>query len=194
MSDVIVIQYVSLDGVVHDPDGSDGSERGGWAFRYGPETVAGDKFRLDGVMESGAMLIGRATWQLFSRIWPSRTDEFSTRMNRIPKLVVSRSLDRVDEWSNSTLVEGDLLSEVSRRKAYQDLVVAGSGSVVRTLQEHDLVDEYRLLVFPIVLGEGRRLFGEGTSLIDLRLVSAEPAGAAVLLVYRRANGAASPPE
>ncbi len=101
--------------------------------------------------------------------------------------MVSRSLDSVDEWSNSTLLEGDLVDEVSRRKKEQDLVVAGSGSVVRTLMEHDLVDEYRLLVFPLVLGEGTRLFPAGIAPIDLEVVSAEQSGAATLVTYRRAR-------
>lgn len=185
MGRVIVIEFTSLDGVLHDPDGAEGSARGGWAFRHGPESVAGDKFRLGAVLETGALLLGRKTWQRFSRIWPARHDDFSNRMNAIPKLVASRSLEQADGWSNSTLLHGDLVEEVTRRKREQDLVVAGSASVVRTLMERDLVDEYRLLVFPTVLGEGGRLFEEGAAPIDLRLASAEPAGAALLLVYRR---------
>lgn len=188
MSRMIVNQFTTIDGIVEDPDGSGGTEHGGWAFRYGPESVAGDKFKLGEVMESGTLLLGRATWQLFSHIWPGRSDDFSTRMNRMPKLVVSRSLERVDEWSNSTLLEGDLVDEVSRRKQVQDVVVAGSGSVVRTLMEHDLIDEYRLLVFPVVLGEGKRLFPEGITPIDLEMVSAERSGAATLMTYQRMNG------
>jgi dihydrofolate reductase len=187
MNRVIVIEFLSLDGVMQDPDGRGGSDRGGWAFRYGPAAVAGDKFKLGEVLDSGALLLGRATWQLFAGIWPSRDDAFSNKMNSIPKLVASRSLERVDEWQNSSLIAGDLVDEVARRKADQDLVVAGSASVVRTLMEHDLVDEYRLLVFPVVLGEGSRLFEHGIAPIDLRLVAAEPAGAAVLSVYSRAT-------
>ena len=156
MSQVIVIEFTSLDGVVHDPDGAEGSARGGWAFKYGPESVAGDKFKLGPVLESGALLLGRKTWQRFSRIWPTRHEDFSNRMNAAPKLVASRSLDEVDGWSNSSLLRGDLVQEVTRRKREQDLVVAGSAGVLRTLMERDLVDEYRLLVFPTVLGEGGR--------------------------------------
>jgi dihydrofolate reductase len=187
MSRVIVIQFTTVDGIVEDPDGTGGTERGGWAFRYGPEAVAGDKFKLGPLMETGALLLGRATWQLFSHIWPGRSDEFSTRMNSMPKLVVSRSLDSVDEWSNSTLLEGDLVEEVSRRKQDQDLVVAGSGSVVRTLMEHDLVDEYRLLVFPIALGKGTRFFPSGIAPIELEVVSVQQSGPATLVTYRRAR-------
>jgi dihydrofolate reductase len=190
MSQVIVIEFVTIDGVTHDPDGRDGSAHGGWAFRYGPEAVAGDKFHLGKVLDTGALLLGRRTWQLFAQIWPSRDDEFSSKMNAIPKLVASRSLEKADEWRNSAVLRGDLLDEVSERKQAQDLVVAGSVSVARTLMVHDLVDEYRLLVFPLVIGEGTRLFPGGTPPIDLHLVSAEPAGAAVLLVYSRARTAA----
>jgi dihydrofolate reductase len=186
VSRVIVIQFVSLDGVVEDPDGTQGTQRGGWAFRYGPESVAGDKFALGEIMQTGALLLGRATWELFAQIWPTRSDDFSTRMNAMRKLVASRSLRSVDAWSNSTLLRGDLVEEVRRRKSEQDLVVAGSGTVVRTLIEHDLVDEYRLLVFPLVLGEGRRLFDGETAPIDLRLAGCEQAGATVRLVYERA--------
>ena len=185
MSRVTVIEFVTVDGVVEDPDGSAGTERGGWAFRYGPESVAGDKFRLGELMETGALLLGRSTWELFSNIWPGRSDDFSQRMNAMRKLVVSRSLQSVDAWSNSTLLTGDLCDEV--RQADRDLVVAGSSSVVASLIEQDLVDEYRLLVFPLVLGMGRRLFADGGPCLDLELVSAEPAGAAVLQVFRRVS-------
>ena len=143
----------------------------------GGETLSPTQFGLD--------LLEPAFF--FASIWPSRDDAFSNKMNSIPKLVASRSLERVDEWQNSSLIGGDLVDEVARRKADQDLVVAGSASVVHTLMEHDLVDEYRLLVFPVVLGEGSHLFKHGTAPIDLRLVSAEPAGAAVLSVYSRAT-------
>jgi dihydrofolate reductase len=184
MSRVIVIEFVSLDGVMQDPDGSEGSSQGGWAFRYGPEAVAGDKFGLGEVLDTGTMLLGRRTWQLFSKIWPDRDDEFSAKMNAMPKLVVSRSMDRATEWQNSTVLEGDVVAAVRERKRARDIMVTGSASVVRTLMAHDLVDEYRLIVFPIVLGAGTRLFPDGTP-IDLNLVSAQTAGPAVRLIYTR---------
>ena len=162
MSRVIVIEFVSLDRVIQDPDGSEGSAQGGWAFRYGPEAVAGDKFGLGEVLGTGAMLLGRRTWQLFARIWPGRDDPFSAKMNAMPKLVVSRSLEHADGWQNSTVLPGDLVTEVGKRKQERDIVIAGSTSVVRTLMAHDLIDEYRLLVFPLVLGAGTRLFPDGT--------------------------------
>jgi dihydrofolate reductase len=185
MGQVIVIQFVSLDGVTYDPDGSDGSALGGWAFRFGPEAVAGDKFRLGDLFDTGTMLLGRRTWQLFAGIFPGRDDPFSATMNAIPKLVASRSLTDASRWQHSAVLDGDLVTAVRKRKQDQDVIVAGSGSVVRALIAEDLVDEYRLLVFPVVLGEGARLFPDGTAPTDLTLVSAETSGPAVRLTYTR---------
>jgi dihydrofolate reductase len=184
MGRVIVIEFVSVDGVMEDPDGRGGFEHGGWAFRYGPETVAGDKFKLGELFDTGALLLGRRTWQLFAQLWPARDDPFSAKMNAVDKLVASRTLTRVDEWQNSRLLQHDLLAEVQARKATQDLIVAGSASVAKTLIAHDLVDEFRLLVFPLVIGTGTRLFEGGTP-VELEVVVAEQVGAAVLLTHRR---------
>jgi dihydrofolate reductase len=186
MSRIIVIQFVTLDGVVHDPDGAERSTHGGWAFRHGPQAVAGDKFGLGEVLDTGALLLGRKTWQRFAGIWPTRDDDFSNKMNAIPKLVASRSLKDVGEWSNSALLKGDLVEEAAARKAARDLVVAGSASVAHALMDADLVDEYRLLVFPTVIGEGTRLFEPGRASTELSLVSSQAAGPAALLVYSRA--------
>jgi dihydrofolate reductase len=185
MNRVIVIQFITLDGVVEDPDGSGGTDGGGWAFRYGPEAVAGDKFKLGDRLETGALLLGRGTWQLFAKLWPSRTDEFSTRMNNATKWVASRTLTDVSGWQHSHLIEGELTSEVERRRRERDVIVIGSTSVARTLMARDLVDEYRLLIFPIVLGHGRRLFEGPGGAADLQLVSAEQSGVAALLRYQR---------
>ncbi|MFJ3339430.1 dihydrofolate reductase family protein [Streptomyces sp. NPDC086766] len=184
---VIVIEFITLDGIVSDPDGSDGTPLGGWAFRHGPEAVAGDKFRLGRTLDDGVLLLGRATWQLFSRLWPGRDDPFAARMNAMPKLVASRTLTDTDTsaWTNSRVVEGDLVDAVKRER--RDVVVTGSLSVVDRLRAADLVDEYRLLTFPTVLGAGRRLFptDDGPH-ADLECLAAEQAGAAVLTRYRRA--------
>lgn len=185
MGRLIVIEYSSLDGVMEDPDGQAGTAFGGWLFRYGPEAVEGDKFRLGELLDTGALLLGRTTWELFATIWPSRSDDFSTKMNRMRKLVVSRSLESVDGWNNSTLLRGDLIEEVRTRKPEQDLIVTGSASVVRPLMEHDLVDEFRLIVLPLVIGSGRRLFESPGRLLDLRLTSAQQRGQAAFLVYER---------
>jgi dihydrofolate reductase len=187
MSHVIVIELVSLDGVMQDPDGKDGSPQGGWAFRYGPEAISGDPFGLSEVLDTGALLLGRRTWELFAGIWPGRDDPFSAKMNAMPKLVMSRSLGHAGGWQNSAVLRGDLVTEVGKRKQDQDIVVMGSASVVRALMAHDLVDEYRLLVFPLVLGAGTRLFPDGTAPADLALVSAQARGATARLVYTRSG-------
>jgi dihydrofolate reductase len=180
---VIVIEFITLDGFMSDPDGRGGTPVGGWAFRHGPETVAGDKFRLGATMDEGALLLGRKTWEAFSRLWPTRDDEFSARMNAVPKLVASRTLTDVSAWKNSSVLQGDLVQAV--RDETRDVIALGSLSVVRALMAADLVDEYRLLTFPTVAGSGERLFAEGGAPVYLETVSAEPAGAAVLTRYRR---------
>ena len=126
---VIVIQFITLDGVVSDPDGSGGTPAGGWAFRHGPETVAGDKFRLGSTLDGGVMLLGRTTWQLFSRLWPGRDDPFAARMNAVPKLVASRTLADASAWANSRVVDGDVADAVKREP--RDVIITGSLSVVR---------------------------------------------------------------
>jgi dihydrofolate reductase len=187
---VRVIQFITLDGFTQDPDGAEGTRHGGWAFRFGPQAVAGDKFKLGGLMDTGTLLLGRRTWQKFTGIWPTRSDDFSTKMNRMRKLVASESLERVDAWENSELLHGDPVDEVKKRKGEQDLIVVGSDSLVQRLIQHDLVDEYRLLIFPIVLGEGQRLFRDGIPPINLRLVKVEQSGEAVLVTYHRDASAA----
>jgi dihydrofolate reductase len=187
MSKVIVIHFATLDGVIQDPDGREGSPRGGWAFRYGPEAVAGDKFDLGEVFNTGVMLLGRRTWELFAKLWPGRDDPFSASMNAIPKLVVTHSLEDVTAWQNSSVLHGDLVTEVRKRKQEQDIVITGSASIVRALMDRDLIDQYRLVVFPLVLGEGLRLFPDGIAPVNLALVSAETRGPAVRLIYDRSD-------
>jgi dihydrofolate reductase len=181
---VIVIEFITLDGIVSDPDGSDGTPAGGWAFRHGPETVAGDKFRLGATLDAGVMLLGRRTWQLFARLWPGRDTPFAARMNAVPKLVASRTLGDAAAWANSRVLDGDLADVVKREQ--RDVIITGSLGVVRALTAADLVDEYRLLTFPAVIGAGERLFPDGGAPADLECLLAEQAGAAVYARYRRA--------
>lgn len=185
MGQVIVIEFVSLDGVMSDPDGSAGTPGGGWAFRHGPESVGGDKFRLGRVLDEGVMLLGRSTWELFSGLFPGRSDDFAIRMNKIEKVVTSRTLTDVSGWSNSSLLGGSLASYVQAET--RDVVVAGSLSVVHALQAADLVDEYRLLTFPSIVGTGDRLFAAGGTPVHLRLTSVDQAGAATFATYQRSE-------
>jgi len=141
---VVVIEFITLDGIVTDPDGSGGTPAGGWAFRYGREAVAGDMFRLGSLLDEGVLLLGRKTWELFSRIWPGRDDPFSARMNAVPKLVATRTLTGTSAWANSQVVDGDVIDTVKRQQ--RDVVIMGSLSVVHTLMANDLIDEYRRAV------------------------------------------------
>jgi dihydrofolate reductase len=181
---VIVIQFITMDGIVSDPDGSGRTPAGGWALRPRPGTVAGDKFRLGSTLDRGVMLLGRTTWQLFSRLWPGRDDPFSQRMNAVPKLVATRTLTDTSAWANSRVIDGDLIEAVKREP--RDVIITGSLSVVHALMAEDLIDEYRLLTFPTILGTGERLFPAGGPPAYLECRSAEQAGAAVLAQYGRA--------
>jgi len=189
MRKVVVSEFVSLDGVMEDPGGSEGWEHGGWSFQFerGDE---GDKFKLDEVMAAEALLLGRVTYEAFAEAWPSRTDEvgFADKFNSMPKYVVSSTL-KDPEWDNSTVLDGDLAEEVSKLRQGEggDLLVNGSAQLVQALMEHDLVDEYRLMVFPIVLGSGKRLFPESRDTTTLRLVDTQRAGDTLILIYQPAR-------
>jgi len=186
---VVVSQFVTVDGVVEDPGGSEGFERGGWAFKYdrGPE---GNQFKLDEVMEAEALLLGRVTYEGFAAAWPSRKDEagFADKFNSMPKYVVSKTLED-PEWNNSTVLDGDVAEEVSKLREGEGgpILVNGSVQLVHALVEHDLVDEYRLMVFPTVLGAGKRLFGDTAGVSALRLVDTKPAGECTVLIYEPAR-------
>jgi dihydrofolate reductase len=180
---VIVIEFITVDGFTSDPDGSGGTSTGGWAFRHGPETIAGDKFQLGSVLDDGVLLLGRKTWQLFSQIWPGRDNPFAARMNAVPKLVASRTLTDASAWGISLVVD-DAIDAVKREP--RDVIVAGSISIVQRLISADLVDEYRLLTFPTILGAGERLFPADTPPAHFECLSASQSGPVVLTRYGRA--------
>jgi dihydrofolate reductase len=184
MAKIVVSQFVSLDGVIEDPGGSEKWDRGGWAFKYerGPE---GDQFKLDEVMASDALLLGRVTYGGFAEAWPSRSGDFADKFNGMRKYVVSSSMDEA-EWNNSVVVKpDDLVDTVSklRQEPGGDVLVNGSAQLVQALRANDLVDEYRLMVFPTVLGGGKRLFADDGAATALRLMDAKPAGETLILIY-----------
>jgi len=185
---IVVTEFVSLDGVMEDPGGSENFAQGGWSFKIsrGDE---GDKFKLDEAFASEALLLGRVTYEGFAEAWPSRDGEFADKFNNMPKYVVSSTLDE-PEWNNSTVLKGDLAEEVGKLKREHDgdIVVHGSATLVQTLIEHDLVDELRLMVYPVVLGSGKRLFGDTSDGKPLRLVESKVVGDGVsILIYRPAD-------
>jgi dihydrofolate reductase len=189
VSKIVVSQFVTLDGVFEDPGGSENHEHGGWALQIarGPE---GDQFKLDEVMSSYALLLGRVTYEGFAAAWPSREGEFADKFNNMPKYVVSTTLGE-PSWNNTTVIGEDVPGEVAKLKEQEggDILVNGSGQLVKTLMEHDLVDEYRLMVFPLVLGGGKRAFADGARMTKLRLAEATPVGpdGVVILIYRPAE-------
>jgi dihydrofolate reductase len=181
---IVVTEFVSLDGVMEDPGGAEDFKYGGWTFEIsrGDE---GDKFKLDEALEADALLLGRTTYEGFAAAWPSREGEFADKFNTMPKYVVSSTL-QAPEWNNSTVLKGDVAEEVAKLRQEQagDIVVHGSARLVQTLVEHDLVDELRLMVFPVVLGSGKRLFSETSEKKALRLVDSKVVGDGVtILVY-----------
>ena len=180
---VIYLAFTTLDGIVTDPDGAQGTAAGGWMFQFGPEAVAGDKFRLGPIFDTGVMLLGRNTWQAFGRLWPTRDDAFSRRMNAIPKLVASRTLTDASAWVNSTLIEGDVLETVRRES--RDVVVTGSLGLAHELMANDLIDEYRLITFPLAIGAGQHLFPPAEKPTVLRPLEIEQVGPAVFARYGR---------
>jgi dihydrofolate reductase len=181
---IVVTEFVSLDGVMEDPGGSENFKHGGWSFAIG-RGEEGDKFKLDEAFSSEALLLGRVTYEGFAAAWPSREGEFADKFNSMPKYVVSSTLDE-PEWNNSTVLKGDVAEEVRKLKREQDgdIVVHGSAQLVQTLVENDLVDQFRLMVYPVVLGSGKRLFGETSDKKPLRLVDSKVVGDGVaILIY-----------
>jgi dihydrofolate reductase len=187
---IVVTEFVSLDGVMEDPGGSEGTKHAGWSFEIS-RGEEGDSFKLDETMGSDALLLGRKTYEGFAEAWPSREGEFADKFNTMRKYVVSSTLQS-PEWSNSTVLSGDLVEDVARIRGEHDgdIVVHGSAQLVQGLLENDLVDELRLMVFPVVLGSGKRLFGETSGKKRLQLTSSKTVGEGVeILIYQPADDA-----
>jgi dihydrofolate reductase len=192
MGRIVVTEFVSLDGVMQDPGGAEGFKHAGWTFRFnrGDE---GDQFKLEELRGSESQLLGRVTYEAFAQAWPTMEDPvgFADQMNAMPKYVVSTTL-RDDEatWNNSTVIRGDVVSEIAALKGRVrgDLLVAGSATLVQTLMEHRLIDELRLMIFPIVLGTGKRLFGDVSEPPTMVLDNIKTVGEGiVILTYNAAS-------
>ena len=189
MGKIVVTEFVSLDGVMEDPGGAEDYRHGGWTFEI-DRGEEGNKFKLDEIFEAEAQLLGRVTYEGFEAAWPEREDGagFAERMNSMPKYVVSSTLEEAG-WSNTTILRGNLADEVAglHREIDGTILVAGSAQLVQGLIEHDLVDELRLMVFPVLLGEGKRLFGDVSAKKPLVLSESKTVGAGVpVLIYGRA--------
>ncbi len=187
MGRIVVTEFVSLDGVMEAPGGEDFKYKA-WSFDF-DRGEEGDKFKLEETVESEALLLGRVTYEGFAAAWPSRDGDFADKFNSMPKYVVSSTLED-PEWNNSTVLKGDVVEEVSnlRKELGGDIYVHGSCQLAQTLIENDLVDELHLMVFPVVLGTGKRLFGETSDKKTLRLKGSKTVGdGVVILVYERAG-------
>jgi dihydrofolate reductase len=187
MGRIVVTEFVSLDGVMEDPGGAEDFEHGGWTFEI--ERGDGDTFKIEETRESDALLLGRVTYEGFAAAWPSRDGEFADKFNSMPKYVVSSTLEDPG-WSNTTVLDGDVVEEVSRlrRETQGEIVVHGSARLVQTLLEAELVDELRLMVYPVVLGSGRRLFGSTDGKRRMRLTDSKTVGDGVaILIYEPAR-------
>jgi dihydrofolate reductase len=188
MGRIVVTEFVSVDGVIEDPGGAEDFEYGGWSFDF-DRGDDGEKFKLDETLASEALLLGRVTYEGFAEAWPTREGEFADKFNEMPKYVLSSTLEDPD-WNNSTVINGDLAEEVSKlkRELDGDIVVHGSAQLVQALVDQDLVDELRLMVFPVVLGKGKRLFGETREKKGLRLAESKTVGDGVaILTFERAG-------
>ena len=190
MGRIIVSDNVSLDGVIQDPAGDEGFPRGGWVGLI-KDRPALAQLALDEALGAEAMLMGRRTYEWFAARWPSRTGTLADRLNSLPKYVVSATLEH-PTWTNSSVIKGELLDEVSKltHELAGDIVIPASVRIARTLLEHDRVDELRLKVFPVVLGAGERLFGETSGTKAMRLVESRTLdGDTTYLIFERVRDA-----
>jgi dihydrofolate reductase len=189
MGKIVVTEFVSLDGVMEAPGGGEDYKHGGWALKIkrGDE---GDQFKLQETVESEALLLGRVTYEGFAKAWPPRQGEFADKFNRMPKYVVSSTL-KTAEWNNSTILSGNVVDEVNtlRTRLQGAIVVHGSATLAHALVANDLIDELRLMVFPVILGSGKRLFGEMGTMKNMKHVSSQTVGDGVqILIYEPKQG------
>jgi dihydrofolate reductase len=185
MARIVVTEYVSLDGVMEAPGGGEDYVHGGWTFEF-DRGAEGEKFKLDEALDADALLLGRKTYDGFAAAWPSRDGEFADKFNGMPKYVVSSTLTK-PEWAHSTLLSYDVVEEISRLRQAPggDIVVHGSAQLVQALLEYDLVDELRLMVFPVVLGTGKRLFSPTGDKKRLRLADSKVVGEGIaILIFK----------
>lgn len=192
MGRIVVTEFVSLDGVIEDPGGAEDFKHGGWSFEFS-RGEEGDKFKLEETLGSEALLLGRVTYDGFADAWPTRDDPFADKFNSMPKYVVGSGADPA-RWSNTTVLEGDPVEATKRLRNEHsgDIVVHGSAQLAQTLLEHDLVDEMHLMVFPVLLGSGKRLFRETNDKKSLRLVDSKIVGDGIaILTYQQAGQAAA---
>jgi dihydrofolate reductase len=190
MGKIVVTEFISLDGVIEAPGGGEGYKHAGWSFQF-DRGQEGDKFKFDELIEAQAQLLGRVTYEGFAKAWPSMKDDvgFADRMNSMPKYVVSSTLTD-PSWDNTTVLSGDVAESVGKAKQDVDgvMLVAGSAQLVQALVDNDLVDELRLMVFPVLLGEGKRLFGDVSDKKTLKLADTKQVGGdgVTILTYQRA--------
>ena len=188
MGKLVVTEFVTLDGVMEDPGGGekDRFDRGGWAFQF--DRGDGDRFKYDELMASDAQLLGRVTYDGFAKAWPTMegTGEFGKKFNEMPKFVVSTTLEN-PEWNNTTVLTGDLSEEVGalKERFSGDILVAGSATLVQSLLARDLVDQLNLMVFPVLLGKGKRLFADGADQTPLSIVETRSTGSVAILVFQK---------
>ncbi len=190
MGKLVVTEFVSIDGVFEDPGGAEGYEHGGWTFEY-DRGEEGNRFKLDELMEAEVQLLGRVTYEgPFAEAWPSRADAFADKLNSDPKVVVSTTLTN-PTWQNTTVISSDIVAGISKLRDETEgvILVAGSGTLVGTLLEANLIDELRLMVFPTVLGRGRRLFPVGIDRLKLRLSETKTVGpdGVQIMIYQRSD-------
>ena len=189
MGRIVVTEFMSLDGVMEAPGPGEDYKHAGWTFEIS-RSEEGNQFKLKETFDSEALLLGRVTYEGFAKAWPSRKGEFADKFNTMPKYVISSTLKKA-EWNNSTILNGDLTEEITRlkKKLKGNIVVHGSAQLVQALVANDLIDELRLMVFPVILGSGKKLFGDMDQKKAMKLISSQTVGAGVeILIYNPKQG------